>query len=260
MAELKTSIATNGLRLPIEVFTRREGRTTYALLSGFRRLRAVRELYAETGDDRYKTIAALQRDPEALGGGFAAMVEENEIRASLSHYERGRISVIAAQRGAFPDTEAAVAQLFHAASKAKRSKIRSFAVVFEELGDLLKHAEGLKERDGLRLAASLRSGGGELLRAALAQADITSAEQEWAALAPVVEAVEKAGKPATTGRPKKTGPEILAEHSLPGGAHVRAERAGQGYVIRLKGQGVDDAALARVMDQLSRVLKETKGG
>ena len=96
MAELKASIQAHGLRLPIEVFTRREGRTAYALLSGYRRLRAYQDLYAETGKEAYKTIPALVRDPEALGGGFTAMVEENEIRANLSHYERGRIAVIAA--------------------------------------------------------------------------------------------------------------------------------------------------------------------
>ncbi len=44
MAELKASILEHGLRLPIEVFERREGARPFALLSGYRRLRAVREL------------------------------------------------------------------------------------------------------------------------------------------------------------------------------------------------------------------------
>lgn len=51
------------------------------------------------------------------------MVEENEVRANLSHYERGRIAVLAAEQGHFTHVEEAVARLSGAASKAKRSKI-----------------------------------------------------------------------------------------------------------------------------------------
>ncbi len=254
MAELKSSIADHGLRLPIEVFTRREGRRAYALLSGFRRLRAIKELHAETGEDRFKTIPALVRDPEALGGGFAAMVEENEIRASLSHFERGRIAVIAAQRGAFASTEEAVAQLFKAASKAKRSKIRSFSVIFEELGDLLTHAEGLKERDGLRLATALRAGGVAKLRRALEEGQAATPEAEWALLAPVVAGLEKSVRPAKGGRPKKPAQETVSETALPGGVTLRSERDGAGYLIRLQGKGVTPALLERAMAHLQDAL------
>jgi ParB family chromosome partitioning protein len=260
MAELKASIAAHGVRLPIEVFTRREGRTAYALLSGFRRLRAVRELFEETGEERFKTIPVLVRDPEALGGGFAAMVEENEIRASLSHYERGRIAVVAAQRGAFVSTEEAVSQLFKVASKAKRSKIRSFSVIFEELGDLLNHAESLKERDGLRLAGALRAGGAERLRAALEDAQPGSPEAEWAALAPVVTAVEKGAEAPKTGRPKTGTRQVLAEAALPGGVKMRGEKDGGAYVIRFQGRGVDAPLLERAMTLLQEGLTGPKEG
>jgi ParB family chromosome partitioning protein len=259
MAELKASIAAHGLRLPIEVFTRREGRTAYALLSGYRRLRAVTELYAETGDDRYKTIASLTRDPEALGGGFVAMVEENEIRASLSHYERGRIAVVAAQRGAFASTEAAVAALFHAASKAKRSKIRSFAVIFEELGDLLNHAEALKERDGLRLATVLRADGAGPLRAALEKAQADTAAAEWAALAPVVSALEKKVAPAKAGRPKTSDAEVIRQVKLPGGVSLRGTRDKGGVTIRLQGRGIDPHMVEHVMEHLEELLRQKSG-
>ena len=257
LAELKTSIAAHGLRLPIEVFTRREGRRAYALLSGFRRLRAVRELYDETGEDRFKTIPCLVRDPETLGGGFVAMVEENEVRASLSHYERGRIAVVAAQRGAFDDTEAAVAALFHAASKAKRSKIRSFALIFEELGDLLGHAEGLKERDGLRLATALRAGAAPALREAL-EVQTGSAEAEWTALEPVVRAAEKKATPAAGGRPRKAARrEVLGQVSLPGDVGFRGETDGKGFVIRFQGRGVDRALVEQALSSLEAALRDT---
>ncbi|WP_311199555.1 hypothetical protein [Phaeobacter inhibens] len=49
--------------------------------------------------------------------------------------------------------------LFGAASKAKRSKVRSFAAVHEGLGDLLRYPNALSEKAGLKLAAALRSGG-----------------------------------------------------------------------------------------------------
>jgi len=150
MEELKRSIAAHGLRLPIEVFERGgsgEGRR-YGLLSGYRRLRAVAELRDLWESEKYLTIRAILRDPEEMGGTFVAMVEENEVRANLSHFERGRIAVLASQEGAFVNPEAAVDALFATASKAKRSKIRSFALIFEELGDMLSFPEALREKIG----------------------------------------------------------------------------------------------------------------
>ncbi|MFT6943655.1 MAG: ParB family chromosome partitioning protein [Yoonia sp.] len=131
--ELQISIRANGLRQPIEVYKDGDG---YALLSGYRRLLAVRNL-AELNPGNYTTIKALIRPATDTAGAFAAMVEENEIRANLSHYERGRIAAIAAQKGAFESTETAVNILFNSASKSKRSKVRSFVGVFEMMGDLL---------------------------------------------------------------------------------------------------------------------------
>ncbi len=165
MAELQASIAANGLRLPVEVFADGDG---YALLSGYRRLLAVRALEAAGPQDGQHThIKAFVRPAQDSASTFAAMVEENEVRANLSHYERGRIAVIAAQEGAFDSTDASVAGLFATASKAKRSKVKSFAEVFEVLGDMLQHAESLSERRGLRLAGALRQGAEARLRAAL---------------------------------------------------------------------------------------------
>ena len=54
------------------------------------------------------TIRAILRDPEEMGGTFVAMVEENEVRANLSHFERGRIAVLSSQEGAFVNPEAPV--------------------------------------------------------------------------------------------------------------------------------------------------------
>ncbi|MBL9059826.1 MAG: ParB N-terminal domain-containing protein, partial [Mangrovicoccus sp.] len=181
LQELANSIAAHGMRLPVEIYELARpaaGGPRYGLLSGYRRYLATRRLCAMMGGEKFATIRALLRDPGAMGGSFVAMVEENEIRSSLSPYERGRIAVIAAQNGAFVNTEAAVDALFAAASKAKRSKIRSFAQVFEELGDLLRFPENLSEKQGLRLSAALRGGAERGLRRALELADPVTSEEE----------------------------------------------------------------------------------
>lgn len=261
MSELKASIAAHGLRLPIEVFRRDDPEQPFGLLSGYRRLWAVRELFGLTGAEKYKTIKSLVRDPEALGGGFAAMVEENEVRASLSHYERGRIAVVAAQQGAFPSTEKAVSSLFSVASKAKRSKIRSFSLIFEELGDLLEFPESLKERDGLRLSAALRNGAEADLRDALAKVQPASAEAEWACMASVIDAFEITGAVEKKGgRPKKQAPQIgwagQDTLHLSSGVTLQYGTDAQGYVIRLKGRGVDSALVERAMEHLRYLFEK----
>jgi len=267
MEELKLSIAAHGLRLPVEVFDRREAVNAddtdskpYGVLSGYRRLTAFRDLYALTRDEKYSTIKALIRDPDALGGAFAAMVEENEIRAGLSHFERGRIAVIAAQQGVFTGTEQAVAALFSAASKAKRSKIRSFSLIFEELGDMLAFPEGLKERDGLRLATALRHGGESQLREALGQIEVDSSAEEWAILEPVVARMEAVDKPTNRGgRPKRTaanpgwqGAEAL---HLSTGITLRRLSDRDGHLIRIEGKAVDAEMIELAMQRLADLLE-----
>ena len=139
MTELRASIVKNGLRLPIEVYELAEKTEAhdFGLISGYRRLMAYHEALKGTGQGQFETIKAIVRQPAGSAESIAAMVEENEVRADLSHFERGRIAALSAQSGAFVNVEAAVEQLFPFASKAKRSKVRSFALIFEELGDLL---------------------------------------------------------------------------------------------------------------------------
>lgn len=261
MSELKASIAAHGLRLPIEVFRRAGEEPAFGLISGYRRLWAVRELLGLTGDEKYKTIKALVRDPDALGGSFAAMVEENEVRASLSHYERGRIAVVAAQQGAFASTEDAVSGLFSVASKAKRSKIRSFSLIFEELGDMLEFPENLKERDGLRLSTALRNGAETQIRDALAKVQPGSAEAEWACMVPVIEAFEITGTSESRGgRPKKKAPDLgwVGQDTLhlSSGVTLQYGSDSQGYVIRLKGRGVDGPLVERAMEHLRYLFEK----
>ncbi len=264
LEELKTSIASHGLRLPIEVFEREADAVDarrYGLLSGYRRLRAYRELQALTGDAKYDSIKALVRDPKDLGGAFSAMVEENEIRSTLSHFERGRIAVIAAQQGAYSTTEEAVANLFNSASKAKRSKIRSFSLIFEELGDMLQFPDSLKEREGLRLANSLRNGAETIIREALATGQGTSAALEWALLELVIEDTEKVAQPGTKGgRPRITAPKLGWQGEdvlhLSSGVTLHRQEDSQGHLIRIKGKGVDSTLIEKAMESLRYLFEK----
>jgi ParB family chromosome partitioning protein len=134
-SELEQSIAVSGLRQPIEVFPLAEPRDgqRYGLLSGFRRLLAFRTQLENTGQDRYQTIPAFVRERTDLATSLAAMVEENEIRAGISPFERGLIAVTARNMGAFASIEEAVDGLYPNATRHKRTKLRQIA--FSRRGD-----------------------------------------------------------------------------------------------------------------------------
>lgn len=263
MAELTASIEAHGMRLPIEVF-RRETTSAqerpYGLLSGFRRYQAMSQLAARRRDPKWQNITALERDPDTLGGAITAMVEENEVRSNLSHFERGRIAVVAAQQGVFASTEEGVNVLFSTASKAKRSKIRAFALIFEELGDLLVFPEALKEREGLRLANALRNGADADLRDALARATFEDADAEWGALETVIEAQEPKTRrdPARGGRPKgfaaKPGWQGDAR-VLSSGITLRHAQDSVGHMIRVSGN-VDQALMESALEYLAYALEK----
>ena len=79
------------------------------------------------------------------------MVEENEIRLGLSHYERARVAALATARGVFPSEDAALRALFATASRPKRSRIRAFLDLYHALDDVLRFPAHLPERLGLAL-------------------------------------------------------------------------------------------------------------
>lgn len=113
---------------------------------------------------------------------YVAMVEENEVRAGLSYYERARLVSETTARGVFPDRTTALRTLFETASRAKRSKIGSFVELHEALGDVLNFPTEIPERLGLLLVAALRDGRQQELRQALQSARPGTAEAELAVL------------------------------------------------------------------------------
>lgn len=248
MAELTESLRLHGQRQPIEVVDLNNGE--YGLISGWRRLTALAGL-AASGNLRQPSVLALVRQQDAQAA-YTAMVEENEIRADLSPYERGRVAVVAVGQGAFADIDAAVSALFAAASKAKRSKIRSFALVHEELGDLLSFGPDLSEKQGLALAAGLRGGAASELRAALAEAGAGTPAEEWSALNRVLKARPAAKGPQSGGRPRRA-PQAEDIAVRPGTVLRRETDPEGGTTLRLLGSVAADEVDAVVADILRRL-------
>jgi len=145
---LKTSIAERGQQTPVEVLPLSAGR--FGLISGLRRIAALKAL----GQD---SVLALVRRPETAEAAYVAMIEENEIRADLSFYERANIAVQAVGAGVYRDPRAAVRGLFSAAPAAKRSKILKFVTIREALGKRLQHPTAIPEKLGLALAAAIEA-------------------------------------------------------------------------------------------------------
>lgn len=146
MAALKASLAARGQQTPIEVLSLPSGR--FGLISGLRRYHALQEMGVAE-------VLAFVRKPQGAAASYVAMVEENEIRAGLSFYERANIAVQAVSAGVYPNTKLAVKGLFAHVTPAKRSKILRFVVLREALGQRLCFPTAIPEKLGLALAAAM---------------------------------------------------------------------------------------------------------
>ncbi len=182
MDALVESLRARGQQTPVELVPlepRPDGRS-HGLISGWRRLGALRRLYAETSDPKYATVKALIIRPETAQDAYIAMVEENEIRVNLSHYERARIAVRAMKEEVFPTLKKALQSLFANVPRAKRSKIRSFVTLVEELDAALFYPTAISEKLGLSLVRAMGEDEGfaERLRAALQASPRESAADE----------------------------------------------------------------------------------
>ena len=238
-AALRTSLRAHGQRTPIEV-TPLQGALPYGLISGWRRLMALKALHAETGEPRFASVQALVRRPETAADAYVAMVEENGIRVGLSQYERARVAARATERGVFPSEKAALLALFAAASRPKRSRIRAFLELYHALDGVLRYPAHLPERLGLQLVEMVRAGGGGRIAAAIAEADPPSPAAELAILGALVR------------RPRPTRPSSREE--LRPGVTLADELRGHALTLRLEGEGVTAALRDAVRALLRREL------
>jgi len=233
MEALRESLRRRGQQTPIEVTELGGGR--YGLISGWRRLRALRELHDESGGlERYGTVQALVRLPQDRPAAYVAMVEENEVRADLSFYERARIVQRAVGAGVFESEKAALQSLFAAASFSKRSKVKSFLPLVAELDGALLWPGQIPERLGLALSKALTSDPafGDRVRTALATAPDRDAEAERAIL-------EAALAPAGREKPARPPERTVALE----GMRLKG-RAGR---IALEGEAVTEALIEEIV-------------
>ena len=233
---LRESLRLHGQRTPIEV-TPVAGALPYGLISGWRRLEALKALHAGTGEARFATVQALVRRPETAADAYVAMVEENEIRVGLSQYERARVAARAAERGVFADEEAALRALFASASRPKRSRIRAFLAIYHALDGSLRFPAHLPERLGLALVERIRAGAGPAVAAALAAGDPQTPEAELAILAREAQGRQTAREPARQG--------VEAAEIRPG-VRLAESLHGRTLTLRLTGEGVGPALQAEI--------------
>lgn len=247
METLVESLRNRGQQVPVEVMDLGQGR--YGLISGWRRVQALRRL-AEEG--RGDTVLAVLRHPDGAAGAYLAMVEENEIRANLGFWERGRIVVRAVEAGVFETHKQALIGLFGSILRAKRSKIGSFALLVQHLDGVLRFPAALSERQGLALVRPFKETGSDQGKTALAKrladhldtVDPATPEAEAEVLAAFLKSEADSGHEPLQERvtPKNPETETTTAIHFSVGSEVPARS------VTLSGPGVTAAFRARLKD------------
>lgn len=247
LAELQASIASLGLAHPIEVWAKRNrapDTPPYGLISGLRRLTATHAL-------GHTTIPAFIRDPSDIAEAMTRMVAENEIRAAISPWEKGRLVTEAVAEGLFPTLDAATDSLYRTLDRHRRARIRAMAEVVAEIGDhLLTAPETLSQNQITRIAFALRAGLAPLITTALRTSKQKSPDAQWRTLLPVLlEAEESARTPDTAlyhaGRPRRMA---HVRKKL----HIRRERTPDGWSLRFTGPEATGPLMEDIMDAVER--------
>lgn len=245
MQALIASLISRGQQTPIEVVALPEPKDgqTHGLISGWRRLTALRRLYKAAQEPRYAQVMARVIAPDSDQAAYVAMVEENEIRANLSHYERARIALRAYQGQVYPTQKAALQGLFDSVSRSKRSKIGSFIPLVEALDRVLKFPTAIPEKLGLELSRAVQEDRSfkSRLFARLLDPPSQSAEEELGRINTALAARRAGGavKP-TAPAPRKAPPAPQDAAEQTGPVEARFEKAAGRIVL----SGVDAAFFA----------------
>lgn len=253
LAELETSILLTGLRQPVEVWAFRSpapGGPRYGLISGMRRLTAFRRAHPDPG----ARISAFLRAPKDIPEAMATMIAENEIRADISPWEKGRIVVQSVDDGIFDTLDAAVTALYPTLHRNRRGHIRAVAEVVTEIGDsLLTHPESLNFHQLTRIAAALRLGFGDVITGALQQSADTSPAGQWKNLRPILEEAEdevRAAKSDRTERYRPGRPRRMINPRI--GLHIRREKTPDGWNLRFTGPDATGPLMEDIMDYVEQ--------
>jgi len=253
LRELKLSIARGGVRMPVEVFALEEarGEVAWGLISGYRRLWALRELHEATGQARYACVPALVRTRVGEAEALAAMVAENALRAGLSAWERGRIAVAARDAGAYPTVAAAVEGLYGSAGQAKRGRMRALARLAEEMDGALPAPEAMSERLALRLAQAVQAGNGAMIRAALGGVPAAGQGAALEAVLGAIAGAEEVVGGAGLARVRRVAARRREVSRLTG----RWERLAAGWAFTVTGEDATEALAAAVMARIRRLFE-----
>jgi ParB family chromosome partitioning protein len=245
--ELTASIRTNGLRLPIEVYPTEN---TFALIAGYRRHLAFQTL--AQSDSAFAKIPAFIRSPQSMPSAMAAMIEENEMRQSLSPWERAHIIVRATDMGTFKTIDEATQTLFPHASRQKRAKLRTITDVIMELDGLLTDPELLTERQLMRLSNAIRHDWTDIIQTALTEQRGLNSRQQWARILPTLTELEGliANNHTTTSNSPRRNITPRA------GITVRRESTPYGYTLHISGRKATGMLMSSVMDEIERWLGE----
>lgn len=251
LGTLQTSILTDGLRQPIEVFAQ-HGDTPYALISGLRRLTAFRQIHARH-PSQCATIPAFIRQPQDVAQAMALMVAENEIRAPITPWEKGALIQSCVENGLYPNLDTATEALFPALTRQAHSRLRGFALVVQTFDGALTDPRSLSTRRMDRLAAACRAGLIDLMHMTLDEHRGAGLETQWRALVPTItEAILTPDDPETTptGRPRRA-------LRLRSGITLRREWTHTGWLIRINAKHSDHPEIVDdILDLVERWFQE----
>ena len=254
LQELTTSIFTDGLHQPIEVWRLNTPTDThrYGLITGLRRLTAFRALQSWPNPERFATIPAFVLPVTDLPHAMATMVSENEIRSPITPWEKGTLLLATVRDEIFPTLDAAIDALYPALARQRRNRMRSLALVAEECEGLFTTPETLSTAQMERLAAALRGGLAPVIAQILSENRNRSLHTQWSALLPTLrEALDL--ETESPGHP--TRPRRLLHLTNGQGLTLRRERLKNGWALVFTGPEARKGGLMDdVMDMVEVML------
>ncbi|MGA0614321.1 ParB N-terminal domain-containing protein [Paracoccus sp. KR1-242] len=252
MEELKASIRERGQKEPIEVFI---SGAAFQLKKGWRRLTALKQLWAETGDERFsKVVARISKERSSRIDLYIDMVEENVIREDLSFAEMAQVAIAAAEdlntdgQGA----DALVGRLYASLHKMKRSYIRSFVFLLQRLEGALPFPKAISRNQGSEVARKLQASPDRVddLRAQLE--GVSTAEEQAAVLDGFL---KDTVDPNTVARPGRTAKGVKYEFRV-GAAKVTARKGECRILSEVDFSAIDRKRLQGAIEAFQRALAE----
>jgi len=155
MQALKVSLDQRGQRNPITVC--RDSQNRYQLISGWRRLTALRQLAQEQSTCEPTITARLTGRGERRIDLYIDMVESNLLHQNLSFAELAQLALTASADPALQELGLGqiISELYGALPKMKRSYIRSFVCLLQTLGESLQFPKKVSRNQGVAVARRL---------------------------------------------------------------------------------------------------------